>query len=212
MPEYFDLCLRTSEPETVEMVKKLGFSGVGILQDFESTIGGVKEVALVSPAGVDVALGIELKDMKRVEKSRKKELVVVTTGDLETSRKAVENPMVDILFCREMNYIMAKLAKKNNVSVGFNFSQLLHSFGARRSDVLGSYLKQARLVRKYKTPFVLTSGAKSKWDLRSPSDLISFGRVLGLENPEKGLTNNIVKENRKRLKKGWIMPGVEERT
>ncbi len=72
-------------------------------------------------------------------------------------------------------------------------------------------MANANLVRKFRTPFVLTSGALDPWDLRSPSELISFGNVLGF-NPKDvklSLTERIIRENRKRLGKKWVMPGVE---
>ena len=132
---------------------------------------------------------------------------------IREDREAVETAEVDIVFPGEMNYIMVRLAKKNQVAVGFDFHPLLHSSGKGRGRLLGDYLQTARLVRKYKAPFLLTSGAKSEWELRSPSELVAFGKVLGFSEADakEALSGKILERNRKRLGKGWVMPGVEEK-
>ena len=106
---------------------------------------------------------------------------------------------------------MAKLAKKNNVSIEFSLSDLIQTSKLSRSKILHDLMENAKLVKKYKTPFVLTSGSFDCFGLRSPSELLSFGRVLGFQDPEikNALSDFIVKENRKRLSGKWVMPGVE---
>jgi len=194
--KYFDLCVRSGEKEVQETAKKFGFSGIGIILpeknlDSEST-------------------GVELKDSKKAVKFRGMYVVAVSSQDPAVARKAMENSRVDIIFCKEANHVMIKIARKNNVAIGFDFSELLHTFGRNRVEILSQYEALAKLVRKYKVPFVLTSGARSRWDLRSPSDLEAFGRLIGLPNPREGLSDRILKENRKRLSKSWVIPGVEK--
>lgn len=185
--EFFDLCLRSGDKESLEMARKLGFKGVGVIGK-----GGDFSVAEVKPG--------------RARGMRKKVDVIVSEG-----REALETPEVDVVWAGgEMNYIMVKIAKRNNVAIGFDFSLLLHSSKRKRGELLAVYFQAAKLVRKYKAPFILTSGAHSPWDLRSPSDLIAFGKVLGFQESEckKALSGRIVKENRKRLEKG-VIRGVE---
>ena len=40
------------------------------------------------------------------------------------------------------------------------------------------------LARKYGTPLVLTSGARDKWGLRAPGELMAFGKCLGMTELE----------------------------
>lgn len=211
--------------KTVGMARKLGWSGLVLVTNWtnEKDLEKFKK-SIKKPKGFDLAIGVEIKDKPNrikelARKLRKKaELILVHGGDLEVNRAAVETPEVDILLHPEferqdsgLDHVMVKLAKKNNVAIEFGFSDILHSYKKTRSSVIQKLTKNARLVKKYKAPFVLTSGAFSEWGLRSPSELISFGRVLGLKDPEiKGaMSNNIIKENRKRLSGKWIMPGVE---
>lgn len=176
-------------------------------------------------ANIDIAFAYKIRTnrpgeipklAKRVR--NKTELVLVYGGNLEINRKACETPEIDVLTHPELgrndpgiDRTMANLAKKNSVSVEFNFRSLLLSYGKSRSDVFSNLLNGAKIVKKAKAPFVLTSGALDPHDLRSPSELISFGRILGF-NPrdiKTSLSGGMLEENRKRLGKKWVMPGVE---
>ena len=207
----------------IKNLGNLGWSGVCFVCDSLEAIEEFKKK--LKKTNLDIAFGYKIETDKPsnipkiAKKIRKRvELILVHGGDLEINRKACETPEVDILTHPELgrddpglDYIMAKLAKKNNVSIEFNFRNLLFSYKKSRSDIFSNMLENAKLVRKYRTPFVLSSGAIEPYDLRSPSELISFGKVLGL-NPKEIKTNlseKILEENRKRLGKKWIMPGVE---
>lgn len=215
---FYDLCVRSGE--AAEFAKKLGWDGIGLitpLKDFKGP--GVKK-----SGGLDVSPGVEIEvrrahDLgKAVRRARRKaELVVVKGGILDVNRAALEIPEVDILTGFQLpgscglNHIMAKLAARNNVSIGFEFGDILHSHEKGRTRILSMLLHAARLVRKFRVPFILTSGALSPWDMRAPSELQAFGRVLGFKDPDirKALGSIIVEENRKRLSGKWVMPGVE---
>ncbi len=220
----YDLCTRIQDMKIASrFAGRLGFRGIGIiapLKDFEKIITQMKK-----SRGFEVFPGIELevknpRDLRKLARGMRKraELIAVRGGNLEINREALSIPEVDVLLSpwsgrRDpgINHILAKLGKDNNTAVGFEFRELLYSYGNRRAGVFSSMLRAAKLVKKYKTPFVITSGALSEWDLRSPSELISFGRLLGFQDREikKALSDSIPKENRKRLSKKWIMPGVE---
>lgn len=206
--EFFDLGLRCSDSGVFSMAKKLGFSGVGVLLPWEK---GVFDIAK-GIRGEGIAVGVELSSgIRNKARDIRKNIEIISA--IREDREAVETAEVDIVFPGEMNYIMVRLAKKNQVAVGFDFHPLLHSSGKGRGRLLGDYLQTARLVRKYKAPFLLTSGAKSEWELRSPSELVAFGKVLGFSEADakEALSGKILERNRKRLGKGWVMPGVEEK-
>ncbi len=212
--------------ETLNTAKALGFSGVCLstkwtniesLKSFKNQIASFKKI-------IDISVGVEIKEKhtkipELVNSLRREaELILVHGGDLEVNRVAVETAGVDILLHPELgrddsgiDHTMARLAKKNNVAIEFSLSGLIHSSGLTRSRLWHSLLENSKLVKKYKVPFVLTSGAANNLGIRSPFDLLSFGRVLGFQDPEinVALSDSIVKENRKRLSSKWVMPGVE---
>ena len=223
--DFWDLGLRDTSGETLDMAGKLGWKGIGLLVPWEGKENLEKFRKSLGKAKVDVSVGViigakKASGMKKdVLKARPlAELVAVSGGDLEINRAALERPEVDILLnpWKDRNdpgldYVMARLGRKNRVSVMFGFNELLVSSKRGRVRVMSNLLAAAKLVRKHKAPFVLSSGAKGTFDLLAPSDSMSFGRVLGFRDPEikRGLSGQMVRENRKRLSGKWVMPGVE---
>ncbi|MFC2144012.1 RNase P subunit p30 family protein [Candidatus Aenigmatarchaeota archaeon] len=225
----FDLCIRTeNHKETIDIARRLGFSGVGLIVPYSTNymreISDLKEsIKKIKPV-IDVAFGVEInpagsgkmKDVRKIAKTVRKdiEIVMVRGGDANADRLALETPEVDIITHHKdmrINQVLAKLSAKNNVSVGFLFSDLLLSYKRTRISLFSDMIRDARVLKKYKAPFILSSGSLSEWDLRSPSDMLAFGRLLGYQDNmiKKSLSDGILKENRKRLGKKWVMPGVE---
>lgn len=204
-------------------LEKLGWKGCCLVCDKEGDIREYRKKARNSNLdvffGYMIRAGSPHKIAREARRMRKKaEIVLVHGGSLEINRKACETPEVDVLAHPELerrdsgfDSVMAKLVRENNVSIEFNFRNLLQSYDKSRSDVFSNMLENAKLVRKYKAPYILTSGAVEPYGVRSPSDLLSFGNVLGLppKTSKKSLSPGIIMENRKRLGKKWIMPGVE---
>lgn len=212
--------------ETLEFAKKLGLSGLALVTHWK----GEKELESFAKEakklkGIDVAVGVEIKakspaELRKLAKRlrRRVEIILVAGGESAINRAAVETPEVDILAHPErgrddsgLDHVMAALARKNSVSVEFNFGELLRSYKKGRTEILSHLMKNAKLARKYKAPFTITSGALSAWGLRSASELNAFGKILGFTEPQirKALSENLLAENRKRLSGKWIMPGVE---
>ena len=217
--DFWDLGVQTGETEeTAKVAKSLGWKGIGLILPWaeRGELKAIKVKGFGFSAGVLVKGKNFRKDIQKVR--RETELVIVEGGDPEINRQAVETREADILACpwrgrqdSGLDYVMAKLAAKNRVAVQFEFRELLYSSKRTRVQLLSQLMEAAKLVKKYRAPFVITSGARIPFDLRAPSDLVSFGRVLGFRDPEikKAMSDSIVKENRKRLAGKWVMPGVE---
>lgn len=212
--------------ETIKTAKSLGLTGMCLvsnwtnIQDFQS----FKKQVEPYKKEIDIVIGIEIKEKhtkipELASNLREEaEIILVHGGDLEVNRAAVETAEVDILLHPELgredsgiDHTMARLAKKNNVAIEFSLSDLIQSSKITRSKLLRSMLENAKLVRKYRVPFVLTSGAFGASGLRSASELFSLGKVLGFQDKEIkiSMSDSVIKENRKRLSGKWVMPGVE---
>ncbi len=214
----YDYCiLDDSDPTAVSSkAALLGWDGLCLLGP-ESPDGMKTE----GKAGVDIVRGtlIETDKAETVRKEARKrrerfDVIAVRGLSEEANRAAVETAAVDILLPGEdsrIDYVMVKLAKKNNVAIGFEFRSLLQSSGVDRSRMFSRMRGDAKIVSKFGGPFVVTSGAMSEWDIRAPSELIAFGRVLGFDTPliTKALSAWLIERNRKRLGGKWVMPGVE---
>lgn len=201
--------------EMVSLSQRLGWSGLAVCDHWTDIKALKKAEDAVSSArqqGFDVALGVEIKtsspgDVGRTAKKlrRRVDVVMVSGGNAEINRAAVETPEVDILSHPEfqrndsgLDHVMAKLAAENNVCVEFNFRQLLYNFRKSRAHVLAHMRQNAKLCHKFNTPFVITSGAYSKWDLRGPRELAAMGQMIGfdLEKSMAALSGTRLEENR----------------
>ncbi len=209
----------------VKTLEGLGWKGVCLVCKSLEAIDQLKASLAKTRANLDVCFGykIETTQPEHVPKiarmARKKaEIIMVHGGSLEVNRKACETSEIDVLAHPELgrndsglDHVMARLAKENGVAIEFNLRSLLLSYKKTRSDVFSHMLDNAKLVRKYKAPFVLTSGAVEPYDLRSPSEMLSLAKLLGLDlkRAKLSLSAKMLAENRKRLGTKWIMPGVE---
>ena len=133
----------------------------------------------------------------RSEINKAKSPVIVLGGDEKINRSAVENKKVDILLSPELNkskdhlhyrksglnQVLCKLAKKNGVAIGFDFSLLLNS--KERSKILGRMILNYKLCKKYKVKMVFSSFSKDKFELRNEDCMRVFERIL--EKYSKGL-------------------------
>lgn len=119
--------------------------------------------------------------------------VIVQGGDLDINRFVVENKKVDILLSPEknlkkdlmfsrrsgLNQVLCKLAAKNDVAIGFDFSYLLNSTGKQRARILGRMRQNVKFCKKYKVKMIFSSFAKTKYELRSNDFLKVFSNILG---------------------------------
>ncbi|HLD42029.1 MAG TPA: RNase P subunit p30 family protein [archaeon] len=212
--------------ETIKTAKILGFSGICISHNWVDLSSLEKFRKSLEPhkKQIDMVIGVEIKDKQNripviVEKIRGlAEIILVHGGDLEVNRVSVETKGVDILLHPELgredpglNHVIVNLAEKNNVAIEFSLNDIIQSSKITRARLFEKMLFNAKLVKKYKAPFVLTSGAFDSLWMRSPSELTGLGHLLGFSDPQikRSLSDSFVKENRKRLSKNWVMPGVE---
>ena len=143
---------------------------------------------------------------RRVFNIKQWKIVVGTSEGI--CRKAVESKSTDMLLAPEkssvkdymhqrgsgLNQVLCALAAKNKVAMGFSFVELLNT--QKQARVLGRMRQNVRLCRKYKVKMVLASFAKNKWEMRSASDLQSFGKVLGMTAKEVKQAMNFQKKRR----------------
>lgn len=160
----------------------------------------MKQLVLVQNPKFEKELKIETEKIKiidvkeeklRSEIQKTKGLVIIQGGNDKINRLSVENRKVDVLLSPEkdkskdfmfsrnsgLNQVLCKLAAKNRVSIGFNFSDILNS--KEKHKILGRMAQNVKLCKKYKVKIIFSSFAKSKYELRSDAILASFAKILG---------------------------------
>jgi ribonuclease P/MRP protein subunit RPP1 len=129
-------------------------------------------------------------DLKRkIQKFRRKpDVLLVHGGDLKINRAALEDPRVDVLAHpyrgrrdSGFNHILAKKAAENNVTVEINLGYFLRNRNHRRQKVLAQFRELLKLNSKFDFPLVMTSGAHSIYELRSPRDSMALSSCFGMD-------------------------------
>lgn len=199
--------------------RNLGYKGIIICNSDPTRIFMLAAAERVT--GIEIIVGAEvvasnvraLKSRIGTLRTRYPFLVVHGVTD-EIVRIASEDPNVDLLVypCesrRPLSIATAKAAKLNQVSIGFDLSPLIYLRGSQRARWLAAVSRNLQLVRKFELSSIITAGAKSHLDLRSPHDLAALAEVAGFgpEEAEEAMSRQgmLLAQNRRH----WVGPGVE---
>jgi ribonuclease P/MRP protein subunit RPP1 len=207
--------------EIIAVARRLGYSGVAITNP-----DNIKQVTFSGNAdGFDILSGVEIRAENAsklhgiVGKYRNKvDIIAVSGGSESINRAAVENPGVDLLVNLNIahengfNHVLAKEASKNRVAISFDLGDLIHLRGGSRVQAVTNCRKNLQLIRKYDVPYLLTSNARSCFDMRAPRELSALAALFGMSEKEAmaGLTtipHSIIARGRPPA--GYISEGVQ---
>jgi ribonuclease P/MRP protein subunit RPP1 len=232
--KFYDIGIQTSLSggesslgQIIEFAEMFGFEGI-VICDKPEVLNQLKEAIKVAEPKIKVYAGvrIEAKDPQEmrnlVNKYREEAAVVIVVGgDYDINRAACENPKVDILSHPEKGRIDSgldeasiKFAANNNVAIEINFGEILHAYRKSRSFVLSHIAKNVMLCNEFGAHLIVSSGAKSKWDMRDPRELVAVGTVLGMElnkafDSMSTVPEQIIEKNKAKLEGKIITEGVE---
>ena len=117
--------------------------------------------------------------------------IIFSSNDDELNRKILEKEKIDILLLNQsgrkdflkqrnsgFNHVLAKMAKKNNVSIGINFDEIVNSHGINKSKIFGRIRQNIKICNKnkLKMKFIIQNSENQ----RDIYDLKSLGAVLGM--------------------------------
>jgi len=128
--------------------------------------------------------------IREVKNRNLKVLLYVQGGDMRVNRFALEAG-VDALISPWLgrkdpgfDHVLARIAAKRGAAIGFSLSPLLRANPYERVQLLRFMTKTWQLVDKYSVPRFITSSAESRWEVRSPRDLMSLGINVGMDMPK----------------------------
>lgn len=209
----YDLNIKNPAKEILEKAKKLGWDEICIMQKpgEKNLLPELKENEISD--GILAHSGVEIskEDPKNfldkiVFSSLNRELSKLTEVDVFTVNfESKEN---------RLDYITAKNMAKNGIALEFRFSDILNSTWGARVKVMSVMRLNLAAARKYKIPFIITSGASTPLELRCPKALISIGKVLGMSEEESrdAITKNpekIINKVKDRNDDSVIMAGLK---
>ncbi|WP_049987055.1 RNase P subunit p30 family protein [Halobellus rufus] len=113
----------------------------------------------------------------------------------------------------DVNHVLAKAARDNDVRIEVNLGPVLRSRGGTRVRHLTKLRKLKRILDHYDAPYVVSANPTSHLELRAPREVAAVGEEIGLgrEWTREGLDEwgRLVARNRERLSESFIAPGVE---
>jgi len=123
--------------------------------------------------------------IREAEKQGKQ--VIFSSKDDELNRKILEKEKIDVLLLQlsdrrdkqkqrdsGFNQVMAKAAKKGDVSIGINFNEIINAGTKEKANIIARIRQNIILCNKNKLKMVFFPELKDKYDLKS------LGLVLGM--------------------------------
>lgn len=131
-------------------------------------------------------------DKARNEIRKNKEKIIIFSSDQdELNRKILEKEQIDVLLINQksrrdyqkqrnsgFNQVFAKLAKKNNVTIGINLDEIIESKNDKKREILARVGQNIKLCNKNRVKMKFI--AQKKKNERDIYDLKALGLVLGM--------------------------------
>jgi len=199
--------------------KRLGYSGI-VITNHTTTGQPFRYDAAKLVGGIEVVFGIEIvaKDQRslhaRTASLREKaDFIAVHGGDEKINRAACEDPNVDLLAHPHdgrsgIGVAAAKAARDNQVAIALDLGPVIRLRGGSRVRWMEVVRRDLNLIEKFDLDLMISTGARSHLDLRSPKDLVALAALLGVERERAvdalALPKSIIYLNRRR----WASAGV----
>jgi len=127
------------------------------------------------------------KARKKIRENPRK-VVIFSSDDDELNKKILEKENIDILLLNlssrkdrmkqrdsGFNHVLARLAKKKNISLGINLDEIINSKPKEKSEILARVRQNIKLCNKNKLKMKFISSKK-----RDRYNLKSLGLLLGM--------------------------------
>ena len=125
---------------------------------------------------------------RRAIRENKGKIIIFSSNDDELNKKILEKEDINILLLNlssrkdrmkqrdsGFNHVLAKLAKKKNISLGINLDEIINSESKGKSEILARVRQNIKLCNKNKLKMKFISDEK-----RDGYNLKSLGLVLGM--------------------------------
>ncbi|MFX1295545.1 MAG: RNase P subunit p30 family protein [Promethearchaeota archaeon] len=226
---YSDLSSGKDKPEKMcEIAIELGFSGIGFADFNKLTPKTIKKIQKDYQNKCTIFTRATLipkssNELKKMVKNLRNQVDIIAVRNSNEEKNIYINAIldkrvdiisfVDIKEFESLEYGHFKMAKKNLTLIEIVTRNLIMMGGVRRSKLMRQMIKNCAQIIRSKAPFIISSGAQSKWELRAPRELIALAGLVKI--PEKDALNAISNYPEKLIQKikmirdpNYIMAGV----
>jgi RNase P/RNase MRP subunit p30 len=183
-------------PETmIELAIELGLSGIGfadfernssklfkkVRQEYQSRCVLLTRATLIPKT---------LEDMKRSVKDLRNNVDIIAVRSKSDDKNVYVNAILDkridmislsdLIEFECLNYSHFKMAKENAKIIEITTRNLILYEGVQRSKLMRAMNKSCLQLVRSKAPFIISSGAQSKWELRGPSELGALAELVNI--------------------------------
>ncbi len=186
-----DICFpKKNQEKFVSIAEKLNKKEIYLVYPYQKNISNLKSnlKKLQKTTKIKLRLGL-IAPPKDIIKAKKTSDFVITQSSSK-DQHVFEKLKPSLIFNLEkskrkdkphyrysgLNQVLCKLAAKNNIIIGFSFSELFNS--TRRHILLGRIMQNLRFCKKYHCKTLFASFAKNPFELRSDKQLQTFNRIL----------------------------------
>lgn len=184
----FDIIVpEDNELELIKIAEKLGWKELCLAYDKPKDIDQFRK-----KTDMKLISGIISKQGSESKFKGKADLILSRTSDASTARSLAEQGLTNILFGLEnserpdfihhrnsgLNHVICKLMVEKNISICFDFSEILKSNGKSRAVLLGRMRQNLKFAKKYNIEIIFASFAGSQFGIRSPETFISLKNIL----------------------------------
>lgn len=136
---------------------------------------------------------IEEKNFDKIRKKitkNKGKIIVFLSNDVNLNRKVLDKEQINILLLSQaerkdklkqrdsgFDHVIAKIAKKNNITIGINLDEIINSKGKSKLEILGRIKQNIKLCNKNKLKMKFISIRGNERDIY---DLKALGLVLSM--------------------------------
>jgi len=233
--KFYDLGIKSSlsigqdEPAVMlDLAIELGYAGIAfadfgnvppkaikqIKKEYQDKCTLFTRVTLTPKSADDMKRGLKevqnIVDIIAVRSARKDKNIYVN---------AILDKRVDIISLSELvefdclDYSHFKMAKDNGTLIEISTRDLILTEKFQRSKLIRLMYKNCEQIIRANAPFILTSGAESKWELRAPKELVMLAGLVKI--PDKQAINALssypeilVRKIQMRRDPNYIMAGV----
>lgn len=113
--------------------------------------------------------------------------IIFSSNDDELNRQVLEKEKIDILLLNQkerkdfqkqrnsgFNQVLAKLCKKNNITLGINLNEIIESTKVEKAKILARVKQNIKLCNKNKVKMIFLGKKRDNYDLKS------LGYILGM--------------------------------
>ena len=134
--------------------------------------------------GGQIVKAESVEELRKKLRKIKKNVIVGVIGNESVCREAVMRRKVDVLLDsddRQLDYATLKLASQKDVTIELGLAKFIRNTGIKRMLLFERLYDEIRVIKKFDTPFIITTAAESEYEMRTRWQVENFFSFFGCD-------------------------------